>query len=126
MTSLIQNQKTILDQLQRGEFVQGMEDYYADDVINEEATGASVQGKDKIIANERQFLETVENYHGCTVKSYGVGQDDGQGNGVTFAEYEIRADLKDGKTFNPNQVQVTRWENGKIKRCTFYYDPAKL
>lgn len=126
MTSILEIQKTMLDQLQAGEFVKGMEDYYADDVINEEASGDKVVGKANVIANEHKILEGVAAFHGCTVKSVGVGNDDGNGNGVTFAEYELKVDMKDGSTFNPKQVQVTRWENGKAKHVLFYYDPAKL
>ena len=126
MTTLMDNQLTILEQLGRGEFVQGMEDFYADDAVNEEVTGAKTVGKANIIANEKAILEGVAEYHGATVHSVGVGEDDGQGNGVTFAEYELRVDMKDGSTFNPTQVQVTRWRDGKAVHIRFYYDPAQL
>ena len=126
MTSLLENQKTILDQLQQGEFVKGMEDFYADDAINEEITGVRIEGKQAIIDNELKTLEQVAAFHGCTVRSFGASADDGAGNGSTFAEYELRVDLKDGSTFNPKQVQVTDWKNGKATHIRFYYDPAKL
>lgn len=126
MQSLLDIQKTILDQLKAGEFIKGMEDYYADDAVAEEASGSRTEGKSTMIANEKEFLDGVATYHGCTVHSVGSGADDGRGNGLTFAEYELKVDLKDGSTFNPKQVQVTRWENSKAKRITFYYDPAKL
>lgn len=126
MTSLLEKQKTIMDQLVAGDFVTGMENFYADDAVNEEATGATVQGREQIIANEKQFLEGVKEYHGCTVHAVGSGSDDGNGNGVTFAQYDLKADLKDGSTFNPKQVQVTRWVDGKAKHIRFYYDPAQL
>ena len=126
MGSLLSYQKTIMDQVQSGEFVKGMEDFYADDAVNEEASGVRIQGKATIIANEKKILEQVAAFHGCSVHSMGVGEDDGEGNGVTFAEYELRVDMKDGSTFNPSQVQVTRWRDHKVVRVTFYYDPAKL
>lgn len=125
MTSLLENQKTIMSQLEAGEFVQGMEEFYADDAINEEANGDQVVGKANIIANEHKILEQVQAFNGCTVRSIGAN-DDGSGNGTTFAEYELKVDMKDGTSFNPKQVQVTRWENGLAKHIQFYYDPAKL
>lgn len=125
MKSLLENQKAIMDQLVAGEFVQGMEEFYAEDAVNEEANGDQVVGKANIIANEHKILEQVAAFHGCTVRSIGAN-DDGSGNGTTFAEYELKVDMKDGSTFNPKQVQVTRWENGKAKHILFYYDPAKL
>ncbi len=112
--------------LREGRFVEGMERFYADDAVNEEATGARIEGKAAIIENERKVLEQVAAYHGIEVLSTGVGDDDGNGNGVTFAEYALRVDLRDGSTFNPRQVQVTRWRDGLAHRITFYYDPAKL
>lgn len=121
--SLIQKTQHILDMLKEGQFLEGMDLYYADDVINEEPTGEQVQGKKTIMDNEKVILEQVAAYHGIDIKSVGAGEDDGQGNGVTFAEYKLSVDMKDGSKFNPDQVQVTRWENGKAKHVKFYYNP---
>ncbi|MEL6328193.1 MAG: hypothetical protein AAFR38_00910 [Planctomycetota bacterium] len=118
-------QQKMLEQLKQGQFVEGMEEFYADDAVNEEASGARTEGKAAIIANEHKVLENVAAYHGCTVHSVGT-QDNGDGSGVTFAEYELKVDMKDGTTFNPKQVQVNYWRGGKIKIARFYYDPAKL
>ncbi|MAE66682.1 MAG: hypothetical protein CMJ18_20630 [Phycisphaeraceae bacterium] len=109
--------------LKDGRFVEGMEEFYADDVINEEPTGARTEGKATLIENEKQVIANVATYHGIDIKSFGVGSDDGNGNGVTFAEYKLTIDMKDGSRFNPDQVQVTRWEAGKAKHVTFYYNP---
>ena len=121
--SLLSKTQQIVDMLAKGQFVEGMEAFYADDVVNEEPTGVITQGKQTIIDNEKNILEQVAAYHGIEVKSIGVGQDDGNGNGVTFAEYKLTVDMKDGSKFNPDQVQVTRWENGKAKHIKFYYNP---
>jgi hypothetical protein len=34
--------------------------------------------------------------------------------------------MKDGSTFNPKQVQVTEWKNGRATHIRFYYDPSQL
>ena len=121
--SLLEKTTQMIEGLKEGKFVEGMERFYADDVINEEPTGAVVAGKSNIIANEKSILENVAIYHGIEIKSIGVGEDDGNGNGVTFAEYKLSVDMKDGSKFNPDQVQVTRWENGMAKHIKFYYNP---
>ena len=121
--SLLTNIQQILDMLDKGQFVEGMEEFYADDAVNEESTGVIIKGKQAIIDNEKSVLEQVAQYHGIKVKSIGVGEDDGSGNGVTFAEYSLAVDMKDGSKFNPDQVQVMRWENGKAKHIKFYYNP---
>ena len=125
MSSILEKTQAMMEQIQQGEFIQGMEDFYADDAVNEEATGAKTVGRQAIIENEKKFLEGVAAFHGVSVHAVG-GLETSPGNGVTFAEYSIRVDLKDGKTFNPDQVQVTRWENGQAKHIKFYYDPAQL
>lgn len=122
-SALLAMTEQMIEDLKEGKFVEGMEAFYADDAINEEPTGAKTVGKAAIIANEKQVLANVAAYHGIEVKSIGVGQDDGNGNGVTFAEYKLSVEMKDGSKFNPDQVQVTRWENGKAKHIKFYYNP---
>ena len=121
--SLLTKTQHILDMLVKGEFVEGMEKFYADDVVNEEPTGATIRGKLAIIENEKNILQQVKAYHGIEIKAVGVGEDDGQGNGVTFAEYKLSVDMKDGSKFNPDQVQVTRWKDGKAVHIKFYYNP---
>jgi hypothetical protein len=123
MASLLELTQQMVDGLKDGKFVEGMETFYADNVINEEPTGAIIEGKANLIAHEKNALEQVVAYNGIEIKSIGVGDDDGQGNGVTYAEYKLSIDKKDGSKFNPDQVQVTRWENGKAVHIRFYYNP---
>jgi len=122
--SLLDKTTRMIEGLKDGRFVEGMEEFYADDAVNEEPTGDKVEGKAAIIANEKEVLEGVAEYHGIEIRSIGVGSDDGNGNGVTFAEYKLTVDMKDGSKFHPDQVQVTRWENGRAKHIKFYYNPA--
>ncbi len=125
MATIIEKTQAIMEQLQAGEFVKGMEDFYADGVVIEEVTGAKTTGKAVVIEKERKILEGVAAFHGTTVRSVG-GHENSPGNGTTFAEYAIRVDMKDGSTFNPTQVQVMDWEDGLATHVRFYYDPAKL
>lgn len=121
--NLLEEQRTFVGRVAEGEFVQVMEDYYADGVFQVEGNGERREGKAAIIAFEKEFLEQVKSFNGVTKGSIGVAEDDGNGNGVTFAEYGIDAELKDGSRFAPKQVQVTRWKDGKIVELRYYYDP---
>ena len=123
MATLLEQTQRIMDMLKEGQFVEGMEQFYADDVINEEPTGATIEGLAALVAHEKNVLDNVAAYHGIDVKAVGVGEDDGNGNGVTFAEYKLSVDMKDGSKFNPDQVQVTRWKDGKAVYIKFYYNP---
>jgi ketosteroid isomerase-like protein len=120
--SLLEKTRRMIDDLKQGKFVEGMEEFYADDVVTEEPTGVRIEGKTNIINNEKEILENVATFHGCEVKSIGTGTDDGNGNGITFAEYKLTVDMQDGSKFNPDQVQVTRWQDGKAKHIRFYYN----
>ena len=124
--SLLSKTERMIEGLKEGKFVEGMEEFYAEDAVNEEPTGARVEGKATIIANEKTILENVAAYHGIEIKGMASGSDDGNGNGTTFAEYKLTVDMNDGSTFNPDQVQVTRWRDGKADHIKFYYDPSKL
>ncbi len=122
--SLLEKTVRMIEGLKEGRFIEGMEEFYADDAINEEPTGARIVGKSAIIENEREVLANVATFHGAEIRSFGVGEDDGNGNGTTFAEYKLTVDMKDGSRFNPDQVQVTRWRGGKAVHIKFYYDPS--
>ncbi|MHC4827241.1 MAG: nuclear transport factor 2 family protein [Planctomycetota bacterium] len=122
-TSLLEKTKQILEMIKEGKFVEGMEQFYADDAVNEEPTGATIEGKAAIIEHEKNILKQVAAFHGVDVKSVAVAEDDGDGNGVTIAEYSMQVDMKDGSKFNPDQVQVTRWKNGRAVHNKFYYNP---
>ena len=123
LESLLNKTRRMIEGLKEGRFVEGMEEFYANDVVNEEPTGAKVVGKQAVIENEKNILEQVAAYHGCDIKSFGAGADDGSGNGVTFAEYKLSVDMKDGTKFNPDQVQVTTWKDGEAVYIKFYYNP---
>jgi len=121
--SLLDKTRRMIDGLKEAKFVEGMEEFYAEDAVTEEPTGARTVGKATIIANEKQILENVAAFHGIEIRSIGSAEDDGRGNGITFAEYKLAVDMKDGSKFNPDQVQVTRWKDGKVKHIRFYYNP---
>ena len=121
--SLLEKTRRMIEGLKDGRFVEGMEEFYADDVINEEPTGVKIEGKATLIAHEQEVLSNVAAYHGIEIASIGVGEDDGQGNGVTYAEYRLDVDMKDGSKFSPDQVQVTRWQGGQAKHVKYYYNP---
>jgi len=122
MATLLEKTQQIMQMVKAGQFVEGMEEFYADDVVNIEGDGKRTEGKATLIANERAFLEKVTAYHGAVIGAVASASDDGQGNGTTFAQYSLNADLTDGK-FTPDQVQVTRWVDGKVAEVRFYYDP---
>ncbi|QDS90404.1 hypothetical protein EC9_46120 [Rosistilla ulvae] len=122
-SELLEMQRTFVKRCAKGEFLEVMEDYYADDAYQIEGDGSRREGKSNMIAFEKQFLTQVKQFHGVDIGSIAVASDDGDGNGVTMAEYTIKADMIDGSKFWPEQVQVSTWKNRKIVALRFYYDP---
>jgi len=121
---LLAEQRTFVERCARGEFVEVMVDYYHDDVYQIEGDGSRRDTKQAIVEFEVEFLKTVQTFHGIELQNVAVASDDGNGNGVTMAQYSISADLKDGSKFSPDQVQVSTWEDGKIVALRYYYDPS--
>lgn len=122
--NLLEEQRTFVQRCAKGEFVEVMVDYYHDDVYQIEGDGSRRESKKAIVEFEQEFLKNVAAFHGIELKNVAVASDDGSGNGVTMAQYSIKADMKDGSVFNPDQVQVSHWENGKIVALRYYYDPS--
>lgn len=122
-SALLEMQRTFVDRCAKGEFVEVMEEYYADDVYQIEGDGSRREGKANMVEFEKDFLTKVKTFHGVDIGSIAVASDDGQGNGVTMAEYTIKADMQDGSKFWPEQVQVSTWKDGKIVALKYYYDP---
>jgi hypothetical protein len=115
--------RTFVERCANNEFVEVMLDYYDDGVYQVEGNGARREGKQAIVDFEKDFQTKVAAFHGIDIGAIGVASDDGHGNGVTLAEYTIKAEMKDGKKFWPEQVQVTTWKNYKVVALRYYYDP---
>ncbi len=122
-SQLLEMQRTFVERCAKGEFVEVMEDYYAENAVQVEGDGSRREGRANMIEFEKEFLTKVKTFHGIDIGSISVATDDGQGNGVTMAEYTIKAEMQDGSKFWPQQVQVTKWESGKITELRYYYDP---
>ena len=123
-SGLLDKQRAFVEQCAKGEFVEAMEGFYADDAWQiEKGDGTRREGLANMVAFEKDFLTQVGEFHGVDIGEIAVASDDGNGNGVTMAEYTIKATMKDGSKFWPEQVQVTEWKAGKITGLKYYYNP---
>jgi ketosteroid isomerase-like protein len=123
-SELLEMQRTFVERCAKGEFVEVMEEYYAEDAYQiEKGDGTRREGRSNMVAFEKDFLTKVDTFHGVDIGPIAVSSDDGNGNGVTMAQYTIKADMKDGSKFSPEQVQVSEWKNGKIVALRYYYNP---
>jgi len=125
--SLTDMHTQVIDYLKQGKFVEGIEEFYAEDATAQENTNAPTVGRATMVKNERAFLTTVTAYHGIEVLATAI-DDQGGGNGVVFYEAIMQWDQSDKGHVSVNQVVVERWKNGKIAHIRFYgnFDPGPI
>ena len=124
-SSLYDLHNQVINYLKQGKFVEGIEDFYADDATAQENTNAPTVGRDAMVKNERAFLTKVTAYHGIKVLAAAI-DDQGGGNGIVFYETVMQWDQSDKGHVSVNQVVVERWKDGKIAHIRFYgnFDPG--
>ena len=111
------NAKAVLDLLAKGEFLEAMDQYLADDVQLIEANAAPKVGKENSIALEKELLSTVTAFHGYEVKNGPAVR----GN-TSFYEAVMKFDTQDGQSHTFEQAVRTTWnDEGKIIEERYYH-----
>ncbi len=111
------NAKAVLDLLVKGEFLEAMDQYLADDVQLIEANAAPKVGKENSIALEKELLSTVTAFHGYEVKNGPAVS----GN-TSFYEAVMKFDTLDGQSHTFEQAVRTTWNDaGKIIEERYYH-----
>jgi ketosteroid isomerase-like protein len=100
----------------QGQLLEGIEKYYADDVVMTEPLYGETAGKAANVKREQQFLDNLAEFKRFDVLSRGVGD------GVTFYECVMDWTTKDGQDVHVEQVSVAKWRDGKIYHERFYYN----
>ncbi len=117
----------VIDYLKQGKFAEGIDDFYAENVIAQENSSDPFQGREAMAANERKFLQKVTAYHGIEVLASDI-EDLGDGNGTVFYQATMKWDQSDRGSVVVNQSVLEHWKNGKIGRIRFFgnFDPGPL
>ena len=105
--------------LEEGKFAEGIEDFYADDVVAREGTAEANRGRATLAEAERVFLKKVTAYHGIEVHATAVDETS-PGNGTVLYEATMRWDQSDKGAVEVNQAVVERWRGGEIADIRFY------
>jgi ketosteroid isomerase-like protein len=98
----------------KGQILEAIEKYFAPDVKTVDFTGRKGNGKEDIIAGQKQTVEMIQKVNDISVHRVGVGDD------VTFAEFIFDLDLKDGSKIYWHEIIFSIWENGKIVFEEYY------
>ncbi|MBO6689269.1 MAG: nuclear transport factor 2 family protein [Alphaproteobacteria bacterium] len=106
---------TLLGMLEQGQFVEGMEAFFAPDVTIQEVGQAPKTGRDLTIAVEKELLEGVSEFIQYRAHTIGAGGD------KTFYEATMEFKTTDGQHVVQNQAVVTTWQDGKIVDERYYH-----
>jgi len=98
----------------KGQIPEAVEKFFSADARTVDFTGRKDNGKENILAEQRQMIGMVENVNEISVHRVGVGDD------VTFAEFIIDLDMKDGSKIYWHEIIYSVWKNGKIVFEEYY------
>ena len=98
-----------------GDILNAFEKFYAEDVVMQENLDAPKVGKEVNREAEKQFLASVEGFHGVTLMGSAVNGD------VSFSEWEMDLTFKGAPRMKMTQVAVRRWTDGLVSHERFYY-----
>jgi ketosteroid isomerase-like protein len=96
-----------------------LREYYTDDAVSEEATGAVSRG---IAELEDKLKRWEEMQSGTKWKARNVWC---RGNTICI-EWDAEVDLRDGRTVKLREIGVHEIRGGKIAAERFYYNPMQL
>lgn len=127
-STLRDRHEAVIAYLKAGKFVEGIEDFYADNATAQENSGPIVRGRLEMAANERRFQKKLTGFHGIEVRNRAF-DDRGGGTGTVFYEATMRWEQSDrAGVVTVDQAVVEQWNNGKITSIRFYgnYEPGPL
>ena len=118
-SSVRKNVITLIHLVERERFLEAIEDYYAEDATMQENNDPPRCGIAALLEHERRVLRSFQKMHVSRAESFLVDGDLAVINWVF--EY---TDLQ-GRRRRLDEVAYQLWQDGKIVRERFYYDPAQ-
>ena len=105
----------LLTMLKQGQFVEGMEAFFDENVTIQEVGQAPKTGRDLTIAVEKELLQGVSEFIQYSAHSIGAGGD------KTFYDATMEFKTTDGQHVVQQQAVVTTWKDGKIIDERYYH-----
>jgi ketosteroid isomerase-like protein len=104
---------------EQGKFLEAIERFYAEDATMQENLDPPRVGLTALLENERRVLTAVPDIHVERVEGFLV-----DGDRVAINWVFAYTDPK-GRKVRLDEVAYQQWQNGKIIRERFYYDPGQ-
>lgn len=102
--------------IQEGKLLEAFEKFYHDEVVMRENNKDVREGKEANREYEKQFVNSVKEWHKVDVKSV-VAEDD-----RSVVEWSMDFTFENGQRAQRDQVAIQEWKDGKIVEERFYYD----
>ncbi len=117
--SIRESVQQLIALVERGEFLEAIERFYAEDATMQENGDPPRVGLPALLANERQALANVQTWHVKHAESYVV---DGDRSAIHWL-----FDMSDaaGKHRTFDEIAWQEWRDGKIIHERFFYDRAR-
>ena len=104
--------KTLLG---KGQFLEAMDKYLAEDVVLQEANNEPKVGKEVCIVAEKELLATVTEFIQYDMKNIAISGD------TSYYEATMEFKTNDGQHHKFEQVNRTQWKDGKIINERYYH-----
>jgi hypothetical protein len=117
--SIRANVEQLIHLAESGEFLTAIETFYAPHATMQENNQPPRVGLPALLENERQALKRFKHIHHNKAVSFVVDGDRAAINWV------FEFSLEDGRRIRLDEVAYQEWQDGKIIREKFYYDPAQ-
>ena len=109
----------VLAYVKRGEFAQGIEAFYAEDVTQQINNDPLAHGRDEIAKAEYEYQGAVTSLEKVELLARAI-DDQGNGNGVVLYQVHMVWEHSEAGHVSIEQAVVENWESGKIKSIRFY------
>jgi ketosteroid isomerase-like protein len=110
----------LIARVERGEFVEAIEEFYAEDATMQENQQAPRVGRPALVANERRVLAAFEKTRARCVRPVFASGDQ------LVIHWLFEFSTADGKTVRLDELALQRWQGDRIAEERFYYDPGQL
>jgi hypothetical protein len=110
----------LIARVERGEFVEAIEEFYTDDATMQENGEPPRVGRAALVANERLVLAAFEKTRARCLRPVFVHGDD------AVLHWLFEFTTADGKAIRLEELAHQRWQGDRIVAERFYYDPGQL
>ncbi len=114
-----ENVRELISLVEAGRFIEAIREFYAEDASMQENNEPPRVGLAALLAREQEFLNSIRKMHVHKAESFLV---DGNRAAIHWI-FEITDGQ--GKRRRLDEVAYQLWQDGKISRERFYYDPAQ-